>query len=121
MPRQRFARLVLVPILLFAAFSSVAFTLAKLHFAKPGVPRASGNVVLGDAYRGETVFSQNCATCHGQGGSGGIGPRLDGLAITLARAKAQIDNGAGTMPAGLVTGRQEQDVLAYLDQILATP
>ncbi len=122
MSRPRFVRLVVVPLVLFAAFSGAAFALAKLHFAKPGVPRSTGKVVLGDSYRGETIFSQTCATCHGQGGSGGgIGPKLAGASISLAAAKAQIDAGGGTMPAGLVKGQQEKDVLAYLATILATP
>ncbi|HEX9416825.1 MAG TPA: c-type cytochrome [Gaiellaceae bacterium] len=122
MSRPRFVRLVVVPLVLFAAFSGAAFALAKLHFAKPGVPHANGPVALGDSYRGETLFSQNCASCHGKGGSGGIGPRLIGLPITLSAAKAQIDVGSGgSMPAGLVKGQQEKDVLAYLATILATP
>ena len=115
-------RLVVAPLILFAAFAGTAFALAELHLAKPGVPRATGTVALGDPYRGETAFSQHCASCHGQGGSGGgIGPRLAGASISLAQAKAQIDDGGGTMPAGLVSGQQEKDVLAYLAGILATP
>jgi mono/diheme cytochrome c family protein len=113
---------VVVPLVLLASFSGAAFALAELHFAKPGLPRTTGKVVLGDAYRGETIFSQNCASCHGAGGAGGgIGPRLAGASISLATAKAQIDGGGGTMPAGLVKGKQEQDVLAYLASIFATP
>ena len=55
----------------------------------------------------------------GTGGKGGgIGPRLVGLDITVAQAKAQIDNGGGVMPAGLVSGTKEEDVLAYLATIL---
>lgn len=119
MPRQRLIRLVVVPAILFAVFAGTAFALAKLHLAKPGTPRASGTVAVGDSYRGETIFSQQCASCHGQGGSGGIGPRLIGASISLAAAKAQIDNGGGTMPAGLVSGQSEKDVLAYLASILA--
>lgn len=109
------------PLVLFAAFSGAAYALSKLHFAKPGVPHSNGPVALGDPYRGETLFSQNCASCHGKGGSGGIGPRLIGLPITLSTAKAQIDVGSGAMPAGLVKGQQEKDVLAYLATILASP
>jgi mono/diheme cytochrome c family protein len=120
-PRQRLLRLVVVPALLFAAFAGTAFALAKLHLAKPGTPSGSGAVAVGDSYRGETIFSQKCASCHGQGGSGGIGPRLIGASISLAAAKAQIDQGGGTMPAGLVTGQQEKDVLAYLAGIVAVP
>jgi hypothetical protein len=53
------------------------------------------------------------------GEGGGIGPPLEGASISLAAAKAQIDSGGGAMPAGLVKGQQERDVLAYLATILA--
>jgi len=73
-------------------------------------------------YRGETVFSQKCASCHGAGGAGGgIGPKLIGDPLSLAAAKAQIDNGGSVMPASLVRGGQERDVLAYLATVLAPP
>ena len=110
-------RLVVLPAVLFAAFSGAAFALAKLHLAKPSVS-SGGPVELGDAYRGATIFSQQCEGCHGKGGrGGGIGPELAGNPVSLAAAKAQIDNGGGAMPAGLVTGQQERDVLAYLATI----
>jgi mono/diheme cytochrome c family protein len=115
-------RLLVVPAVLFLAVAGTAFGLAKAHLAKPGNPKSSGRVVLGDSYRGETVFQQTCAGCHGAGGKGGsIGPRLAGASITLARAKAQIDAGGSVMPAKLVAGKQEADVLAYLATILKAP
>src|SRR5919197_1078963 len=95
-PEPRFSRpvrLLLIPGLLFVSLSGAAFALAKLHLAKPGVPKASGSVVLGDAYRGQVVFAQNCAVCHGPDGKGGgVGPRLQGDRLSLAAAKAQIDS-----------------------------
>src|SRR5204863_9776169 len=107
---SRRTRLLVVPALLFVAFSGAAFALAKLHLAKPSLS-AAGPVRLGDPYRGQTVFAQSCASCHGQDGKGGgVGPRLAGSGISLAAAKAQVDNGGGAMPAGIVHGRQEEDV-----------
>ena len=112
-------RLLVVPALLFVAGAGTAFGLAKAHLAKPGKPKPSGTVAVGDAYQGEIVFQQSCVGCHGAGGKGGgIGPRLAGAAIPLAVAKAQIENGSGSMPPRLVSGRQERDVLAYLATIL---
>ena len=74
----------------------------------------------GDARRrgtaAESSSSQKCAPCHGRQAQGGVGPRLAGASITLAAAKAQIDNGGGIMPARLVTGGREDDVLAYLER-----
>jgi mono/diheme cytochrome c family protein len=75
-------------------------------------------VKLGDPYRGQIAFEATCAGCHGSGEGGGVGPRLIGLDITVAQAKAQIDGGGGVMPAGLVSGTKEADVLAYLATIL---
>jgi mono/diheme cytochrome c family protein len=118
---SRRVRLVVVPVVLFGSCTGAALALANLHLAKPGVPSGKGSkVVLGDSYRGETIFQQKCAACHGDmGKGGGIGPRLRGARISLAAAKAQIDQGGSVMPASLVSGRDEADVLAYLATILA--
>jgi mono/diheme cytochrome c family protein len=106
----------------FLAVSGAVFALAKLHLARPGVSKTvpGQKIALGDSSRGQTDFSQKCAACHGvDGKTGGIGPKLVGLPISIAVAKGQIDNGGGTMPPALVTGGQEQDVLAFLATILA--
>jgi cytochrome c oxidase cbb3-type subunit 3 len=117
-------RLVVVPLVLFLAVSGLAYGLSKAHPAKPGVPSAASSgapVELGDPYRGQTIFEQTCASCHGAGGKGGAGPRLQDDRITLAFAKARIESGRGIMPAGLVKGQQEKDVLAYLQTLIAEP
>ena len=112
-------RIVVLPLVLFVLVSAVVFTLAKLHLARPSVA-ASGPVKVGDFYRGQVVFNQTCAPCHGQDGNGGkIGPTLAGAQITLAAAQAQIEHGGGVMPAHLVRGTQEADVLAFLGTIFA--
>ncbi len=114
------SRLVLVPLVLIAAVSGVTYGLARWHPARPGVPKvAGGSVELGDQYRGETVFSQQCAGCHGPGGKGGVGPRLIASPIPIAAVKAQIDAGGGSMPPALVKGADEADVLAYVATIIA--
>jgi mono/diheme cytochrome c family protein len=116
-------RIVVLPLVLLLVVSGAVFTLASLHPARPGTPAAAaGSVKTGDQYRGETVFQDTCAGCHGDGGKGGgVGPALVGAPLTLAAAKAQIDNGGGAMPAGLVSGQEEEDVLAYLSTILRQP
>ena len=118
MSSRRF-RLVVIPACLFLGVSATVFALAKLALAEPTAPKAVGAVRLGDAYRGQVVYSQTCAGCHGATGEGGVGPKLDDNPISLAAVQSQIDSGGGTMPAGLVSGRQEEDVLAYLATILA--
>lgn len=115
---SQLGRLVLLPAVLFLVYSASAFTLAKLHPAKPGVA-ASAPTQVGDASGGRTVYSASCASCHGDTAQGGVGPALAGASISLAAAKSQIDNGGGSMPAKLVLGKQEEDLLAYLATILA--
>jgi mono/diheme cytochrome c family protein len=116
---RRLLRLVIVPLALLVALWGGTFALAKLHLAKPGAPKVAGTPVeLGDAYRGETVFEQTCSGCHGVGGKGGVGPRLIDNPISLAAAKATIESGRGVMPARLVGGQNEADVLAYLATLL---
>ena len=114
-PERRDAvRLILVPALLLAGVSAFVFTLAKWYPAKPEATVVAGEVKLGDAKRGASLFRAECSGCHGASAEGGVGPRLAGADLTLARVKTQIDNGGGTMPAGLVTGEHEEDVLAFL-------
>jgi len=116
------SRLVVVPLVLLFGIAGVTYALAKWHPARPGISKAAaGSVVLGDQYRGETVFQSSCSGCHGSNGSGGIGPRLQGLPISIAAVKAQIDNGGGTMPAGIVKGGDEKDVLAYVATLIKPP
>jgi mono/diheme cytochrome c family protein len=115
---------VAVPLLLFAGMVGLVVLLAILHLAQPGVPKAvAGSAIeLGDSYRGETVFGQTCAGCHGElGKGGGVGPRLNGSPITLTLVKARIEGGKGVMPAGLLSGGPEKDVLAYVATIIAAP
>jgi mono/diheme cytochrome c family protein len=107
------------PLVLLVAVAAVAFTLAKLHLAKPSSSAAAGGkIVLGDPYNGETLFSQHCATCHGEGGSGGVGPRLKGARVPLGLVVDRIEHGKGIMPAGLVTGGDERDVVAYVATLI---
>lgn len=108
------------PLLLFAGLSAAVFMLAKLRLAEPAAPSAGGGgtIVLGDAYRGETIFLQTCASCHGEAGSGGVGPKLDGSPISLELVRERIENGKGIMPANLVSGQQEEDVVAYVATLL---
>lgn len=53
---------------------------------------------------GSEIYSQSCASCHGQSGEGGIGPELGGGAVAEAYPEiddqiAVITNGRGSMPA----------------------
>ena len=112
-------RIVVLPLVLFVVVSASVFALAKLHPAKPEATAATTPATLGDPTRGQVIFTQTCGGCHGLKAEGGIGPRLAGAQITIGEVKAQIDNGGGIMPAGLVTGQREEDILAYLSGVIA--
>lgn len=118
---QHARRLIVVPAILFVIVSGTVFTLAQLHPAKAEKTTSSGPVAVGNAARGERLFAENCASCHGQGGQNGtVGPTLAGASISLADARAQIENGGGVMPADLVTGQDLEDVLAFLKTIFGS-
>lgn len=119
----RALRLVVVPALLLLSVSGLTFGLAQLHPAKGDEPSAMPVTInvsaSGDPVRGEQLFAESCATCHGEGGTGGgVGPRLAGNDVSIGEARSTIANGTGVMPADLVEGQDLEDVLAYLETIL---
>lgn len=108
------------PLVVGAAVVVCTFALAQAEIFAPSAPAGSA-VSGGDIYRGETVFQRECAACHGDGGrGGGVGPRLSGAGIDAATVTAAVQQGRGVMPAGLVSGREEADVAAYVVSI-STP
>ena len=52
--------------------------------------------------RGQQIYNQNCASCHGKAGGGGLGPKLAGLVArkypNIADQEAVIINGRSSMP-----------------------
>jgi mono/diheme cytochrome c family protein len=117
---RRGVRLILVPAILLALVSATVFALARWHPARSESRAQTIANVVTEVLRGEEVFAENCARCHGETGEGGgIGPRLAGNDISIAEARATIENGSGVMPAALVAGQDLEDVLAYLETIFA--
>jgi len=103
------------PLLVGAVVVVAVFALAKARIFEPSVAKSAGP---GDPYAGQLVFESKCAGCHGVGGKGGNpGPRLVATGLTAARVSAQIDQGGGVMPAGLVSGNDEANVVAYVVSI----
>jgi cytochrome c551 len=118
---RRAVRLLLVPAILFAVVSSAVFGLAQWHPARPGNEGSPAITGPRDQTRGEALFAEKCATCHGpRGEGGGIGPALAGSELTLSQARTQILNGGGAMPPRLVEGQDLEDVLAYLQLVFAS-
>ena len=75
----------------------------------------------GDPEAGATVFSENCATCHGMTGHGGAGGpdlRTMPLAQTEEGAIQQVTNGGGGMPpfGGTLSEEEIENVAAYVAQ-----
>jgi mono/diheme cytochrome c family protein len=94
----------------------IVFTLATAGCGS----RGGSDVQTGDATHGKALYAAKCARCHGANGTGGtLAPRLAGASISLDDAKERLDEGASGMPAHLVQGTREEDVLAYLQGLLA--
>jgi len=94
-----------------------AFVLAQLTVFEPSLSTDTG-VAAGDADRGQVVFESTCASCHGPGGEGGSqGPRLVDSGLDAAVIASTVEQGGGVMPAGLVSGQEQADVVAYVVSI----
>ena len=104
------------PVTVLVCVAGAVFALSEGHLLAPATPSGgAATITPGDAGRGAAVFATTCAGCHGEGGAGGgVGPRLVGSGLSAALIQDRIDHGAGTMPAGLVKGTTEADVLAYV-------
>ena len=106
------------PVLVGAVIVVATFLLAQRPIFEPEAPASTST--SGDVERGATVFEQECSSCHGAGGEGGVGPRLVDSGVDAAATATRIEQGAGIMPPGLVSGQDEVDVVAYVVSI-STP
>lgn len=73
----------------------------------------------GDVAAGKTIFEATCQGCHMGAGTqaGGVGPKLQGMGLPLAKIKMQITNGGGGMPGGLLSGTDLDNAAAYVESI----
>jgi cytochrome c6 len=80
-----------------------------------------GNAAL--LAQGKQLFQQNCGTCHtlaDAGTNGKVGPVLDQVKPNKALVKSAIEKGglgSGTMPANIVTGKDEDAVSTYVSTV----
>ena len=75
--------------------------------------------LTGDATNGATVFSANCASCHGADGKGGSGPNLlSEVGEEQAEFVDTIIGGEDVMPAfgDTLSDQEIADVLAWLEE-----
>ena len=62
--------------------------------------------------------SASAPGCHGAGGvGGGVGPPLVDTGLDAAAVNTAVQQGRGVMPAGLVSGQEQADVVAYVVSI----
>jgi mono/diheme cytochrome c family protein len=76
---------------------------------------------VGAAAKGAALYKQNCLPCHGEAGSGGVGPRLSHNPILTQedRFRTTVSQGRGAMPPwGSVLQPQEiVDIHAWLQTL----
>lgn len=77
-----------------------------------------GEEPTGDVDAGLEVFAANCTSCHiDNGNAAGVGPQLAGAGLDAATVETTVTNGKGIMPAGLVSGSDLDNVVAYVVSI----
>ncbi|ASS87089.1 cytochrome c551 [Geobacillus stearothermophilus] len=102
---------------LAAMFLGVSLALAACGGGGDNAGNNNGNNGGGDtAASAEQIFKQNCASCHGQDLSGGVGPNLQkvGSKYSKEQIKEIIANGRGAMPAGIIKGEDADKVAEWL-------
>src|SRR5690625_1415724 len=64
----------------------------------------------------EELYAESCASCHGDDLSGQVGPALgaEGADLSADEIVEIIENGQGSMPAGLLSGDDAQEVADWL-------
>ena len=103
------------PLVVGAVIVVAVFLLAQARIFEPSAPAVATGV--GDVERGESVFESQGAGCHGEEGRGGAGPTLFETGLDEADVSAAVQQGRGIMPAGIVTGQDQIDVVAYVVSI----
>ena len=107
------------PVTALVCVSGAVFAVAQGQLLAPAAPATTAAAITpGNADSGKAVFAATCAGCHGDAGAGGgVGPKLAGAGLSAALVQERIDGGAGVMPAALVQGTREADVIAYVVSI----
>lgn len=91
--------------------------------ARIGTGNAGPATTVSDGLaHGRAIFAQNCASCHGSGGSGGFGPALLGERAkkNLTAAIGFIKNPVAPMPKlypAPLSDRDVADVAAYVESL----
>lgn len=73
-------------------------------------------------YAGEQLFRSTCGSCHTLSAahtSGRVGPNLDMLRPPAPAVTATINSGLGKMPAHLLKGKREREVVEFVAAVTA--
>lgn len=77
-PKVLLQRLIFVAIAIVLAIAAVAIAVRAYQMSDPYIQNVLA--VEGDPVRGQAIFETNCAGCHGNFGSGHVGPSLNHIA-----------------------------------------
>ena len=119
----RFAK-VAIPVLYLALGIAVpAAVIASRGESEGGVGKLRTESLTKNDENGKVLFRETCWSCHTlaavQAG-GNTGPNLDTLGVDKQRVLNAIKNGgtgSGTMPVGIVTGKEAQAVATYVSSV----
>jgi cytochrome c5 len=111
---------------LFGVAVPVGLLIGSHHNANAQV---SGSKLTGDAKRGREIFGASCGSCHTLSAAnavGKVGPNLDVIKPTKARVlqvlKTGLQQGNGTMPAGLLPDSDDARAVAdFIAQVEHPP
>ncbi|HET6895793.1 MAG TPA: cytochrome c [Candidatus Baltobacteraceae bacterium] len=90
--------------------------------AANAAPASTNATATADVAHGKMVFAQNCASCHGARGEGGMGPSLEHESTrkNASQAIAWIENPAPPMPKlypSTLSAADVRDVAAYIETL----
>jgi cytochrome c550 len=71
------------------------------------------------AAKPEDIYQQTCVGCHGANYEGGVGPALKGVGdkLSIDEIKDVLQNGRGSMPAGLVPADKAEEMAKWLSEL----
>ncbi|MFS0555858.1 cytochrome c551 [Brevibacillus sp. 179-C9.3 HS] len=69
-----------------------------------------------DAATAETMYKNTCSSCHGQTLEGAVGPNLQKIGSQMDKEQIMgiLEKGKGSMPPGLVKGKDAENIAAWL-------
>ena len=101
-----------------ATTTAATTTAATTTAATTTAATTTAAAATGDVAAGKVFFVGTCQGCHlAAGTQAGVGPVLAGGGRSEERIRNQVVNGGAAMPAGLATGADLDNVVAYVMSI----